>query len=111
MTSREVIHIRSDVSGEVAHETVAFSIDGGWYDVDVTTAEATALRDAFSKYIVVARTTRPGAAADRSARRAGPVTDYNPRAVRAWAAERGIDVSDRGRLSKVVLDLYRRTER
>lgn len=111
MTSREVVQLTSDVSGRAAQETVTFSVGGTSYEIDLTADEAAVLREDFDRYVAVARTAGPGAGDARDLRRPAPVTDYNPRAVRAWAAGRGIDVSDRGRLSKAVLELYRRTVR
>jgi hypothetical protein len=97
-----------DIDGSPNAETVAFSFDGRNFEIDLSKKSRTALEKALKPYIdagrsVGGRTTRSGASGRGRGRRAGSV-DLG--AVRAWAAENGIAVSDRGRISASVLEQY-----
>lgn len=106
MAQRVVVELTSDVSGGTADETVSFAVDGVTYEIDLTTEEASELRSAFATYTdsgrKIGRTTPA-----KNARRSSRSADYDASAVRAWAASNGVDVSERGRISKDVLEKYR----
>ncbi|WP_347344409.1 Lsr2 family protein [Microbacterium sp.] len=110
--ARRIVHqLVDDLDGTVlevgAGETVRFSLDGVAYEVDLTDANAAALRDALAPYIAAARSVSSRAAAsgggNRRQRRSGQ-RDYGP--VRAWASENGYKVSERGRIPASVLEAY-----
>lgn len=87
-------------------ETVRFSLDGSAYEIDLTTENAAVLRAAFEPYVAAARSVssaRSGASAGRKRRRPGQ-PDYST--IRAWAAENGYKVSERGRVPAAILDAY-----
>lgn len=106
MAQRIVVELTSDVSDVKADETVTFSVDGVAYEIDLTTDEAAELRAAVEPYSTKARRVGRQAPATRRTRAAG-TSDYDAGAVRAWAAAHGVDVSERGRISKDVLEKYR----
>lgn len=110
--ARRIVHqLVDDLDGTVLEvgdgETVHFSLDGTAYEVDLTDANAAALRDAFAPYIAAARSVSSRGNADRGPsrrqRRSGQ-RDYGP--VRAWAAENGYTLSERGRIPAAVLEAY-----
>ncbi len=122
--ARRIVHqFVDDLDGTVLEvgsgETVLFSLDGSAYEIDLTDDNAAALREALAPYIAAGRSvsaratsSRAGSSRTSSARSsAGARTqrrsgqrDYAP--VRAWAAENGYSLSERGRVPAVVLDAY-----
>ena len=93
-----------DIDSSEAQETVTFSLDGKDYEIDLTTAHATELRDSLAKFVDASRKIgRNGqtAGAKRSGRKAPVAADAtpNPAEVREWAKSQGIEVSDRGRVA------------
>jgi hypothetical protein len=98
--------------GEVeGTETIAFSLDGAAYEVDVCDAHAAELRDAFAPYVGQAR--RAGRSAAPATRRrgatGGKAAGSNPdriAAIREWGRKNGHQVSERGRLSAALVEAY-----
>ena len=100
--------LTDDLDGGEAEETVQFAIDGVSYEIDLSAANAEALREAVAAYVeagrrVGGRSTRRAAAApkERPAAERADLTD-----VRAWARENGFQVSDRGRVSGEIRAAY-----
>ncbi|HEX8093966.1 histone-like nucleoid-structuring protein Lsr2 [Jatrophihabitans sp.] len=99
-----------DIDGSPNAETVTFSFDGRSFEIDLSKKSRAALEKALKPYIdagrpVGARTTRGGGSSGGRGRgRRSASVDLA--AVRAWAAENGIAVSDRGRISGSVLEQY-----
>ena len=108
--ARKIVHqLVDDIDGTVLEpgegETVLFAVDGKSYEIDLTEANAAALRDALAPYIAAGR--RAGGSATTSAprqRRRGGQKDYGP--VREWAKANGYTVSERGRVPAAVLEAY-----
>jgi hypothetical protein len=97
-----------DLDGSVAQETVSFGLDGRQYDVDLSAANAAQLRDALAAFVAVARRGN-GRVRQRpvSVNGARPSVDRErTAAVREWARAHGHEVSDRGRISKAVMEAY-----
>ena len=116
--ARKIVHqLVDDLDGTVlepgAGETVLFSLDGAAYEIDLTDDNAAALRAAFSPYLAAARSVSSRSVRDagasrgsgdgRKQKRSGQ-RDYAP--VRAWAAQNGYTVSERGRVPAAVLEAY-----
>ena len=101
MAQRVNIVLVDDLDGNDADETVTFGIDGVNYEIDLSTAHATKLRETLTTYVDAAR--RVG-----GRRRSGPKAGGNTAAaeIRAWARENGWDVPDRGRVSAEVREAY-----
>jgi hypothetical protein len=94
-----------DVDGGAANETVAFSIDGASYEIDLNKRNAKRLRSDFEKWTSVARKAR---AARRPARRRSSASGVKNESatIRAWAAENGIAVPSRGRIPRSIVEQY-----
>jgi len=97
-----------DIDGSPNAETVTFSFDGRSFEIDLSKKSRTALEKALKPYIdagrsVGSRTARATSAGRGRGRRSSSV---DLAAVRAWAAENGVQVSDRGRISASVLEQY-----
>lgn len=102
MVQRTILVLEDDVDGGDATQTVKFSIDGSSYEIDLNDKNAAKLRDAMALWVGHARKAgRASAAAPSSRRRGGRTSE-----VRAWAQAQGLTVSERGRVSKEVMDAY-----
>ncbi len=102
MTRRTEVVLTDDLSGGPATETVRFGLDGRHYEVDLSDKNAAALRRALAKYVEVGRRDHRMHVGKRKHH-----GDVDPRLVRQWAAENGIDVSARGRVPIDVIEQYR----
>ncbi len=92
-----------------ADETVSFSLDGREYEMDLSQAHADELRKMAGRYIAVARTAK--AAVQRRAPRRTQADRERSREIRAWAVERGLMTSERGRIPEHVRHEYEATHR
>ena len=104
MAQRVQYLLVDDINGSEAAETVSFSLDGVSYEIDLTAPHATKLRDDLATWVGHAR--RSGGR--KATRRApGSVTKRGDLAqVREWARKAGNQVSERGRISAVILAAY-----
>ncbi len=114
MVQRTVVQLTDDLDGgpirEGDGETVAFTYRGQSYEIDLSNKNLEALDNFLKKYIEAARPTGgTGSRAKRSSTgsRSRSAGDIDPKAVRAWAAEHGIEVNSRGRLSADVVEKYK----
>ena len=101
------IILEDDIDGGEAHETVRFGLDGGQYEIDLSSENATKLRDALRPFIsagrrATAKTGRSATTTTRPSRSGNPETPM----IRAWAKEQGLQVSDRGRIHQDIQDKY-----
>jgi len=91
-------------------ETVAFSLDGAAYEIDLCAAHADQMRDALAGYVGAARRaggrTTPGASRRRGRPAGAGRSGRDTAAIREWARERGLRVSERGRISADILAQY-----
>jgi hypothetical protein len=98
-----------DIDGSEADETVTFALDGVSYEIDLTSAHASELRDAFATWIGHARKQQGGRTAGRATgggARRGRTDKEQLAKIREWARENGYQVSDRGRIPGNVLDAF-----
>lgn len=104
MAQKQLVTYESDLSGkEIADNdapTVQFGIDGNNYEIDLTDAEQTKLRETLARYVAAGKrvtnrrtTTRTRVASDASD-------------VRAWAKANGRDVPERGRIPGSVREAF-----
>jgi|SRR5689334_186023 nucleoid-associated protein Lsr2 len=108
-----ITQLIDDIDGGKAEETVSFAIDGTNYEIDLGRRNAARLRDLLNGYTPYARAVRGGGQQRRRRRRraapviSAPFAEVDNRAVRAWAASNGIELSTRGRIPASVLEQYR----
>ena len=96
MARKVQVVLEDDINGGEASETVSFALDGKSYEIDLNEENAAALREALAPWIAAGRRAS-GRGADsrsRSSQRSEDTAD-----IRRWAAENGIPVSSRGRIS------------
>ena len=103
MAKKVQVLLVDDVDKESpADETVTFALDGVSYEIDLTSENASRLRDALAVWIGHAERT----GGRRGSRGAGRPGRRDVSAVRAWARENGYEISDRGRISTEVQEAY-----
>lgn len=85
---------------------MTFALEGVSYEIDLNDAHAEELRAAIRQYASAGR--RSGGAGRRaSAVAVKSAAEYDPKAVRAWAASNKVELPARGRIPAVVLEQYR----
>jgi nucleoid-associated protein Lsr2 len=101
------VRLVDDLDGGEAAESVAFSLDGKSYEIDLSEKHAAALRDAFAPFVGSARRAggAPVAARPRMSARTGRSREETA-AIREWANTNGHEVSARGRIPATVLEAY-----
>ena len=102
MAQKTFVSLEDDLDGGPADETVRFGLDGSEYEIDLNQKNATRFRKQIAPFVSHAR------AARRAVRR--PVRTVASRrrshAIRTWALEQGIDLSERGRIPSGVVEQY-----
>jgi len=97
------VRLEDDLTGGPADETVRFGVDGRAYEIDLNARHAARLRDLLAPFVDrgrLARARRPRATIRTTASR------ERSRQIRAWAAHRGLNVADHGRLPGNVIEEY-----
>jgi hypothetical protein len=105
MARQTKVELIDDISGGPANQTVTFSVDGVNYGIDLNDKNAKKLHDMLAPYVKAGR--RIGRVRSTSRKGRGRGRDSDAPKIRAWAAERGIDVPARGRIPRSVVDQYR----
>lgn len=110
MAQKVTVQLVDDVDGSEAESTVEFGLDGVTYTIDLSNDNAEQLRDALSSYVTNARRTggRKRAAGKAGKAAAAPSNADRERnqAIREWAREQGMQVSDRGRIPSEIVEAY-----
>jgi hypothetical protein len=116
MATRTVVTLVDDLDGSDAEESLSFGLDGVEYEIDLSAEHAEALRGVLEPYAAAARRTggRRGArAASRPASGSsgsdggGQTRSRSTNAqIRAWAAEHGVTLAERGRLPGRVIEAF-----
>ncbi len=106
MATKTQVVLIDDLTGDPANITVKFALDKTEYEIDLSNENAVEMRAALSRYIKAARKVSGGGRRGAQAPKTS-FAGYDPAAVRAWAAGRGIKVSPRGRIKADVVDQFR----
>ena len=105
MVQRMITERFDDLDGSPAVETVRFGYAGREYEIDLSEEHASQLDEALATYVEHAR--RADGVKPRRARPAGERRSPEElRAIRQWAREQGLPVSDRGRISADIVAKY-----
>lgn len=105
------VQLVDDLDGSVIEEgggrTVSLALDGLAIELDLSSANELRLRETLEPYLSAGR--KVSAARGVRAPRQPGVPNRNPalQAIREWAGENGIAVSDRGRIAASVKEAYR----
>ncbi|MCD2190770.1 histone-like nucleoid-structuring protein Lsr2 [Actinomycetospora soli] len=120
MAQKVVVTLVDDLDESEADETVEFGIDGTTYEIDLSDANASRLRDELADYVAHARKVsgrrRSGGGAKAAAATAAPARKGGGRAsvdreqnqaIREWARKNtNYNVSERGRIPSEVSEAY-----
>lgn len=108
MAQKVQVLLVDDVDGSTADETVTFALDGVTYEIDLTSARASELRDSFATWVGHARKVggRSSSSSARPAARRSSRGASDASAIRDWAKGQGLEVSERGRISAEVRQAY-----
>jgi hypothetical protein len=105
VASRVVTLITDDLDGSEAAGTIAFSLEGASFEIDLSNAHAEELRSVLEPYMKAGRKT--GGRKDGRRRSQGASADKEQiKAMRDWGKSQGLKVSDRGRVSADVREAY-----
>jgi hypothetical protein len=109
MAQRVVTLLTDDIDGDEAAETVRFGVDGTEFEIDLNEENASAFREALRPYVQKGRRSGGRATASPGRRAAATNTKTDPaqlKAIRGWAKDQNLKVSDRGRISADILSAY-----
>lgn len=103
MASIVSVVVSDDLDGSEGAETVTFGFDGVTYEIDLATKNRAKLAKAIAPYIDAARKVKPRRTRTSSSPR---IRSAESGAVREWAKQQGLKVSERGRISADVMQQY-----
>jgi len=96
-----------DIDGSEAEEQVEFAVDGRSFEIDLSTANGTRLREVLAPFVSAARRTGGRRNSPSAAPVSRPGTDREQnQAIREWAQQQGMKISERGRIPSNVLEAY-----
>jgi hypothetical protein len=104
MAQKVQVVLVDDIDGGAADETVSFSLDGAAYEIDLSTANASALREAFAPYVGTAR--RVGGRVRTGRKASAGRSRTSSTEIREWGRAHGFEVSERGRISAELRAAY-----
>jgi hypothetical protein len=101
VAQRMTVEMTDDIDGTEAAETIAFRVDGTAYEIDLSNKNAAKIRRDLGRYIEHARRATGGRRPGRPRR-----DRHHSPAVREWAKQQGIQVSERRRIPASVISQY-----
>jgi hypothetical protein len=118
MAQKVLVEIVDDLDGSEAAQTVPFALDGVQYEIDLSDENAQALRDTLEHYVKAGLRTggrklrvAAGQSTVAGSGRATTSTDRERnQQVRAWAAENGFAIAERGRIPKEIYEAFDNAE-
>ncbi|MCG5215844.1 histone-like nucleoid-structuring protein Lsr2 [Streptosporangium sp. KLBMP 9127] len=107
MAKKIVETYTDDLDGKEATGTTRFGLDGREYEIDLSDKNEAKLRKALAPYINVARPVRRERLGRGRRGGAGRSLDREKsKAMRKWAKEHGLPVSERGRIASDIAEKY-----
>lgn len=109
MARTTITQITDDLDGSKDAQEVSFSFQGTDYTIDLSKKNQAAFEKALKPYLDAATKTSKRSSGGSARRGRTSTTRKNGpdlAAVREWAKSKGIEVSDRGRVSRSVLEQY-----
>ena len=107
MSTKMSVVITDDLDGSEGADTVAFGFDGVSYEIDLGKANRARLEQSLAPFLAAGRRTAGRSGRRSGSRRAAHSADLA--AVRSWAREAGLNISERGRISAAVMKQYEAT--
>ena len=106
---KKVVVLVDDRDGSVAKQTISFAFKGVSYEIDLSDQNAEQFERDIEPWISAAR--RVGGRLN--SRRSTPCGDAEAKSVRVrrWAREKGIELSDRGRIPSAIIEQFEKENR
>jgi hypothetical protein len=101
---KEVVELTDDLDQGPASQTIHFALDGVEYEIDLSDRNAKKFNAALAPYVENAR--RLAHRRRLTGRRADATAGVDPKVIRQWANEQGIEISTRGRIPGEIVDRY-----
>jgi hypothetical protein len=102
MAKTTITHITDDLDGSKGAETYSFAWQGTEYTIDLSTKNFKALDKLLGPYIEAGQRVPR-----RSSSNHRPTSSQrNISAIREWARVQGLEVSERGRIPKAIVEQY-----
>lgn len=103
MAQKVHVLLVDDLDGGTAEETVTFGLDGVNYEIDLSAGNAEKMRGTLAPFVGSARRlSGRGRGRGRSSSRSSGRTAE----IRSWARQRGLQVSERGRVPATIVSEY-----
>ncbi|MFD8493105.1 Lsr2 family protein [Amycolatopsis sp. NPDC059657] len=101
MAQKVFVQLADDIDGGEADQTVLFGLDGVEYEIDLSDANASELRDGLAQFVSAGRRVggRKLRAVSDTSRSMTTAERERSQAIRAWAVANGYRIADRGRIS------------
>jgi hypothetical protein len=113
VAKQTTVTLVDDLDGTEADEQIEFAVDGRSYEIDLSEANVSRLREALAPFISAARRTggrRSAAATSSPAVPGRSSTDREQnQAIRDWAQQQGMKISERGRIPSNVLEAFHKS--
>ncbi len=109
MARKVQVHLLDDIDGSQADETLKFALDGTNYEIDLSSKHADKLRSVLDKYVKSARRVGRSHVVPAGRNRMGAPTRSDRaqnQAIRDWARRKGIELSNRGRIPREIVEQY-----
>lgn len=107
MARKVTVTLIDDFDGQgAADETVEFGLDGVTYEIDLSSKNATKLRNDLKKWVEAGRRTSGRRRGRATTGRRGAIDREQSAAIRDWARRNGHNVSTRGRIPAEIIDAF-----
>jgi len=103
---KAVVSLIDDLDGSVADVTITFGYQGQEYEIDLNRAHAAEMREKLDSYAAHARRARSQRLADGHGPRRTAASRQRSAQMRAWAADHGFVIKERGRVPVEVVEAY-----
>jgi hypothetical protein len=103
MVQKRIVELIDDLDGGAAEESVTFGLDGKVYELDLSSANADALRAVLAPFITAGRRSSAGSRVSSQSASSG---EFDIAGVRQWAVANGHAVNARGRIPASILAAY-----
>ena len=100
------VFLVDDLDGGEADETVGFGLDGTRYEIDLSAAHASELREELAPYVRTARKAAGRPVRTVGIAQKGAAGKASNADIREWARANGHDIKERGRVPAALLAEY-----
>lgn len=104
MARKEVVELTDDLDQSPASQTIRFAVEGVEYEIDLSERNAKKFNSALAPFMEKGR--RVSGRKRASGRRGDGTGGIDPKVIRQWANDQGIEISTRGRIPGDIVDRY-----